>query len=149
MNNRESFETDFSKEDFTSPHQVTFYEYWQKLKGERSMPARADIDPADIVHVLPYIVLLERIDDDYIVRLIGTKCADVFGEATGLKITSSKSGNEAVARFNWIVENKKPYFNIKPLDGFDKNHVKASAIVMPLSSNDNDVDMIILVHHFY
>ncbi|MDG1707203.1 MAG: PAS domain-containing protein [Emcibacteraceae bacterium] len=149
MSKKEQFVSEFSIEDLTSPHQVKFYKYWQQLKGERTMPARADINPRDFVSTLPFVILCECSDGDYIIKIMGTKCAEVLGEATGLKISSSKGGKEAVDRFNWVVENKKPYFNIKPLDGFDKNHLNASAIVMPLSSNDNDVDMIILIHHFY
>ena len=88
-------------------------------------------------------------DDDYVVRLMGTKVAEILGESTGQSMLTIPTGLDAKDRFDWVVENKKPYFNIKPLEGFIRNHISASAVVMPLSSNDNDVDMIILVHHFY
>lgn len=149
MSINDQFVSDFSETDFTSKQQTKFFEYWNKLKGDREMPSRADINPGEIVSVLPYIILFDKKDDDYTVRLMGTKCAEILGEATGIKLKSVPAGQEAAPRFDWVVENKKPYFNVKPLDGFDKKHLEASALVMPLSSNDNEVDMIVLVHHFY
>lgn len=149
MNSGSSFVSDFSMSDFTSPLQVDFYNYWLKIKGERLMASRGDIKPEEIVDILPTIILFDKIDGDYVVRLMGTRCAEILGEATGKKLTSAPAGEEAIERFNWCAQTKKPYYHIKPLDKFNKKHVNSSAIVIPLSNNDNDVNMIILAHHFY
>lgn len=143
------FISDFSPGNFTSPLQVDFYNYLLKIKGEHSMASRGDIKPEDIVDILPMIILYDKIEDDYVVRLMGTICAEVLGEATGKKLTSSPAGSDAIERFNWCAHNKKPYYHIKPLDKFNKIHANSSEIVMPLSNNDFDVNMIILAHHFY
>ena len=37
----------------------TLYFYWKQLRGDRFAPARADVDPSDIIAVLPHIGLLE------------------------------------------------------------------------------------------
>ncbi|MCC3862436.1 PAS domain-containing protein [Pseudemcibacter aquimaris] len=143
------FCSDFSESDFTSNQQIKFFEYWKALKGDRSMPSRADINPGDVVSVLPYIILVELSDGQYTVRLMGTICAEIFGEHTGKELGTIPAAVDAATRYDWLVENKKPYFNIKSLEYLNKDHVEASTIAMPLSSNDNDVDMIVLVHHFY
>ena len=113
------------------------------------MASRSDINPADIVKILPMIIIFDKVDNDYVVRLMGTRCADILGELTGVKLNSTAPGQEAIERFDWCVNNKKPYYHIKPLDKFNKKHLNSSAIVMPLSDNDNDVNKIILAHHFY
>lgn len=113
------------------------------------MPARSDIHPADIVKILPHLILIEKDGDDFVVRLMGTRCANVLGESTGKSLKSSAESMEAIDRFKWSVKNKRPYFHIKPLDKFNKKHVSSSAVVMPLSENNKDVNMFVLVHHFY
>ncbi len=51
------------------------YAYWERKRGSRRMPARADIDPADLKRILPNIILT-RIERDGRVRytLVGTRC---------------------------------------------------------------------------
>ena len=149
MSNISSFISEFSVEDFTSKHQVVFYDYWQKICGDRMMPSRADIHPEDIVKILPHIIMFEKKENDFIVRLMGTRCAENLGEGTGNNLTTLEDGIGAFKRFNWCFENKKPYFHVKPYDNLKKNHVTLSAIVMPLSDNNNDVNMVILICDFY
>ncbi|MEJ0025218.1 MAG: PAS domain-containing protein [Rhizomicrobium sp.] len=49
-------------------------DYWGRLKGERRMPARADVLPRDIKHCLRYIHIYDVIDGgaDFRARLVGT-----------------------------------------------------------------------------
>lgn len=52
------------------------YAYWQRIRGERLMPARADIDPAGLKRILPYIMLSRIEQNPWRVRytLVGTRC---------------------------------------------------------------------------
>ena len=148
MSNTLDFSPEFTEEDFTSRHQKVFFKYYNKIKGGRKMPARSDINPADIVKVLPHLILIEIVDNDFIVRLMGTKCANVLGESTGKSLKSNAGSTDAIRRFKWCAKNKRPYFHKKPLDKNNK-HGSSSAVVMPLSENDEDVNMFVLIHHFY
>ncbi|HEY0299773.1 MAG TPA: PAS domain-containing protein [Rhizomicrobium sp.] len=49
-------------------------EYWQRLRGERAMPARSEILPKDIRHCLRYIHIYDVVDGgaDFRARLVGT-----------------------------------------------------------------------------
>jgi len=51
------------------------YGYWLKRRGDRRMPRRADIDPADIKPLLPNLFLTEFTLDPFRVRyrLVGTE----------------------------------------------------------------------------
>ena len=56
---------------------------WTRVKGERSFPRRADIDPAALRSALPYASLIdvvpgERVDFRY--RLLGQRLIEGFGQ---------------------------------------------------------------------
>lgn len=63
-------------EDVPSPRVRRLYEYWMQKKGERPMPARADLDPTEIPDLLPYIIMarLERVPFRVRYTLVGTRC---------------------------------------------------------------------------
>lgn len=56
------------------PYLIEFLEYWRAKCGGRPMPARADIDPLDIPRLLPYVYMVDVLDDppDFAYRLLGT-----------------------------------------------------------------------------
>jgi hypothetical protein len=64
-----------SVEELSSSIGTELYAYWERKRGARRMPARADIDPADLKRILPNIILT-KIDRDGRVRytLVGTRC---------------------------------------------------------------------------
>jgi hypothetical protein len=57
------------------------HEYWQRKRGVRSMPARADIEPSEIKPLLPYVIIADVFADPVRVRyrLAGTAVSDAFG----------------------------------------------------------------------
>jgi hypothetical protein len=55
------------------------YRYWDRIRGQRRMPTRSDVDPVDIARILPVVGLIERRDEGYFWRLIGTEIAEHFG----------------------------------------------------------------------
>ncbi len=58
------------------------FDYWNRKRGQRFAPGRRDIDPADLVSVLPRILLFDVIDGgrDFRVRLAGTDTFGLHGE---------------------------------------------------------------------
>ncbi len=141
--------TDFSIGDLTSELQVEFFKYWHSKRGMRKLSARKDIDPADIIKILPFITLLERFDSDYLFRLVGTRCASLFGEKTGQYVSDTDMDARCLMGLNWCAENFKPYFQVQNLGIINNHFPNSSALVMPLSDNEQDVNMIILAHDFY
>lgn len=66
-------------------------DYWLSLRGDRVMPARADISPRDMREFLPHVGLVERIareegGTDYAMRLAGGRIEEIFGPLTGLPL---------------------------------------------------------------
>lgn len=63
-----------------------FYAYWQQKRGDRALPAKSSIDPAEIKDVLPYLIIAEVFDHPLRVRyrLVGTEIVKLRGrEFTG------------------------------------------------------------------
>ena len=54
------------------PVSRVLYDYWRGLLRPGAVPDRAVFDPMAIPDVLPHLFILEREDDDVIVRLAGT-----------------------------------------------------------------------------
>jgi hypothetical protein len=69
------------------PEQRQLFEYWLDRAAGAAMPARRDIRPADIPHLLPNISLLDilRSPCRFRFRLAGTRVRDIYDrEVTGL-----------------------------------------------------------------
>ena len=51
-----------------------FLSYWDSIRHGKSMPGRQDIDPGDIPAMLPFVFLVDVVDegDDFRYRLVGT-----------------------------------------------------------------------------
>lgn len=149
MSNEANFRTNFTVCDLTSSNQTEFYNYWNKLRGNRPCPARADIEPTSIVKILPYITLIEKISTDYRVRLMGTYSASIFGEKTGRFLSETGYNACALNQLRCCSENGRPQFQIRSLKHHSNRYRKSSVLAMPLSLHGQDIDMIALVHDFY
>ena len=55
------------------------YHYWLAKRGDRAMPARKDINPAEIPVLLPYLVIVDKAEDRFRYRLVGTAVVEQFG----------------------------------------------------------------------
>lgn len=51
------------------------WSHWEKIRGARAMPSRADLDPIDIPRLLPFTILVDVLHDplDFRYRLLGTE----------------------------------------------------------------------------
>jgi hypothetical protein len=65
----------------TSPMVRKLHDYWQSKRAGRALPDRADIDPAELKPLLPYLIVAEVVEPPFRIRyrLIGTKIAAVSG----------------------------------------------------------------------
>src|SRR3546814_20840003 len=59
------------------PELREIYHYWSGKRGGRCYPTRADIRPAEIKRLLPFVLLLDVLDDGrhFRIRLVGTDAA--------------------------------------------------------------------------
>jgi hypothetical protein len=65
-----------SVEDLSSSIGKELLSYWQRIRGARVMPSRADIEPTELKRILPCIMLSKIERNPWRVRytLVGTRC---------------------------------------------------------------------------
>ena len=128
-------------------------EYWtSKLRG-RAMPSRSDIDPAEIVRLLPFIALVDVIPDTpiekrYRVRLVGTQLVEFHQKDwTGKQIfdvTSSEAAQRIVQAGEFCVNHHRPWLSSGKL--YWANHKSAKQfeiVIAPLSADGAIVNMLL------
>ncbi len=69
---------------------TSLFQYWNRLRGERPVPRRTDIEPADIKHLLADTFILEQdVRGEPVFRLAGTRLCATYGrELKGFAFTS-------------------------------------------------------------
>ena len=74
------------------PASRTLFGYWNRLRGGRSAPCRNEIDLRHIARVLPWVGIIERLDDPrrHSWRLAGTGIARLWGAGlTGKEVAEN------------------------------------------------------------
>jgi hypothetical protein len=68
-------------DDGLSPRVRQLRDYWLAKRGDRAMPARRDIDPAELKPLLPQLIIADLLHEPLRVRyrLAGTRICDTFG----------------------------------------------------------------------
>lgn len=80
---------------------VFLKDYWERKRGARAMPSRADIRPSEMKEHLGWIMLLDVLPgaQDFRFRTVGTRVTEYFlTEATGKTVTEAfaRYGEDAV-----------------------------------------------------
>lgn len=128
-------------------------DYWNEKRGGRIAPARADIDPEEIVTVLPRIMLadVERDTDgavDFRYRLSGTGICNIHQEElTGRRPSSIEPpyyGGLIDAHYRSVLESHVPAAHVFALQVGDKV-ASYARIILPLSSDGESLDMLMIV----
>jgi hypothetical protein len=118
-------------------------DYWLALRGDRPMPARADISPRSMREFLPYIGLIELIalpdgSEDYAVRLAGGKIEEIFGSLTGHPLRDTLPP-EIAARWRLVFEevrrSKAPLVATSRMAYNNLRHLKQELFIAPLGED--------------
>jgi hypothetical protein len=122
--------------------------YWEKERGDRSMPARTDIDPVELRFILGHIILLEVMREplQFRVRLQGTEMQWWMGhDLTGKTLDQLASAElEAVAYecLTNTVETAAPYHTIGD-EIIDDMPRRFEALLLPLGNDGVTVNMVL------
>lgn len=133
----------------TSPILRALRDHWLSLKGDRAMPARADIDPTHIPALLRHLVLVDVMGAPPVFRyrLIGTAVTRIANrDATGRVLDESLYGantDRVLRTYRETVADKSPKAVREIVQFVDKDWIKIEVLLMPLSSNGGTIDMII------
>lgn len=129
---------------------------WIDARGHKELPARRDLDPLRMPReLLPHILLIDLEagpPERFRWRLVGTHITRVVGrDATGQYW--DEIYEEPVLRAlstgpRWAVENRRPVRSLgtAPID--ERSFLKSENLDMPLSSDGDTIDMIMVVTDF-
>jgi hypothetical protein len=123
--------------------------YWEKKKGDRIAPSRADIDPTEIKGLLPYVGLadVQRDPMRFRFRLVGTEITANYGrEVTGrfLDEVDLNQHQHAIGdEYRRVVERCEPVCTTWEITRADGRHISYERLAMPLSSDGKTVDMLL------
>jgi hypothetical protein len=110
--------------------------YWNERRGQRSMPAREDIDPVDIPAILPHLQLVEPVNGRFRFRLAGTAIVAAYGaEMTGKYVDDffpGERGKIAIHNFQLVQDTGRPLFACNKYNTSHDAHVIATRIMLPL-----------------
>jgi len=127
---------------------TTLYDYWTRQRGERTVPLRNTIEPADIAAILPDVFMLEygRMHAPRF-RLAGTRmCAQFARELKGLDFdvlfAPDQRGRVARMAENVMAEGVPAIMRIRLVDGALEN-TEAEIVLLPLATAGRTADRII------
>ena len=125
------------------------FAYWASRRQGGLLPARCNIHPSHFKRHLPTISLIDVVGAprDYRLRLAGTGLYSVYGrEITGQtleEVYNTASAEYWRAELDKIVEQKRPGVGVHNFAWRGAGHVSILWLRLPLSSNGEDVDMIL------
>lgn len=129
------------------------YAYWQRIRGERQMPARADIDPAEIKALLPYMILVDVVYDaamrpDFVYRLVGTREVEIRGnDPTGRRVAEAfhgPSAENAVECYARVVQAGAPLLDDEYFARDGDRYADEANLFLPLSNDGRTVNMVLV-----
>lgn len=133
---------------------VALYRYWDEKRGERSMPRRADVDPADFVAHLPGIILIdvegenEHSQGIFRYRVVGTReVANRQRDPTGQRVEDgffAESVESALRAYESVRMHRAPIFEPISFVTSDGVRIEEESIMLPLSENGTDVSQILV-----
>jgi hypothetical protein len=125
------------------------FDYWRRAANGRPMPARADLDPAMMRHLLPGISILDvgARFDALCYRLAGTRLHDIYGcEVTGQNVFDLRLGPKRrywQAAYCRVVEERTPMQGAVKGPVAGRDHVVLFWLRLPLSDDGETVGKIL------
>lgn len=121
--------------------------HWQRMRGSRRMPARADFDPLDVRFALGYISLIDVHRDPlrFYFRLDGTRQVDLFGvDWTRRYLDEAAPADHAAmagASYREVVECGEPRCHRRKIP-FHGRLIDYEVVILPLSNDGDQVDLL-------
>ena len=132
-------------------------QYWIAKRGDRTMPFREEVRPAEIRALLPYLAINQVLEDgaDFLIRLFGTELSKIAGEErTGKRVSEIAGPPETAAirrqtQARWLEINRRAYETAAPVYArvtmlSEKNASRdAHVVALPLTVTGNGVEQIL------
>jgi hypothetical protein len=131
------------------PDILTVLAYWESKRRGRVMPGRDDIDPTELVKYLPYISIIDVVEDPrrFVYRLVGTMEVEVRGfDPTGKAVADgffAASAEAAVANYQRVCDSRAPFYEQDAFQAVDR-WINEANLFLPLSDDGETVSKILV-----
>jgi len=128
--------------------------YWDEKRGERAMPARADIDPIEFRFHLPGVILVDVYRDPmrFVYRVVGTREVEARGmDPTGKEVHESWFGSslQRVLENYFYVVDQGSYLCDFERGLSDKGRLRECEVLfLPLGDDGQTVNKILIYSHY-
>jgi hypothetical protein len=122
--------------------------YWERIRGSRAMPRRCDIDPVEIPRLLPFVMLVDVLENprDFRFRLVGTEIDAI----TAVKLRGQRfsetpqlcEGSKVWTDYASVATTRQPLTADVDYVGTDRYVRAVRHCLMPLSEDGERVNMI-------
>ncbi|MBI2256998.1 MAG: PAS domain-containing protein [Proteobacteria bacterium] len=136
---------------FCSIRTAALYRYWDAKKRGRKLPARADIDPAEMKPWLPGLVLVD-VDPEpqrrIVYRVVGTAvCTHRGYDPTGRPVQEGLYGNvrdEVLENYRIAIDEQSIVFDYDSTPSRSGLAREIGTLFLPLSSDGTTVDKVLI-----
>ena len=121
--------------------------HWHRIRGDRRMPARADLDPLDVRFAIGHISLIDVHRDPlrFYFRLDGTKQVELFGiDCTRRYLDDAMPPDHvamANASFRDVVKHGEPRYHRRQIV-FHERLIDYEVVILPFSNDGERVDLL-------
>ena len=129
--------------------------YWEKLRGARRMPARADFDPMAVRRHLPLIFMLDALPrEEFRYRVVGTVISDFFGAGNVAGRTPEdvfgEAAEVALSPLRICTHERALYMHRASAEWRhrDRTFVHYEVLLLPLGESDEAVDKVLCCAEF-
>ncbi len=132
----------------------SFYDYWERCKRGKAMPARGDIDPLDFPQNLPGIILLDVEGVDaaghgiYRYRVVGTYEVDNRGHNPTGKLVNEgffhSNVEAALQSYDYVRRRCVGIFEAIYFIAENGRRIQEQSVALPLSEDGEHVSQIIV-----
>ena len=142
-------------ESISDQRLVALYSYWSSKRGPRAMPGRPDIDPAELLPLLPHILLMDVVEAgrDFRYRLVGTEVERHIGRPVTGRLISEVLNGDYLAYIHSLhrraMTEATPVYSENNFDaarsGFAPvaDYKRAYRLMLPLARDGTSVDIML------
>lgn len=130
------------RSEITSPLIVSLEQHWDRLRRDRAMPRRDEIDPVELGRWLPYLSVVELHYDPFRVRyrIVGTEVVRMIGEDFSNRWQDETGWSEesiAVNRmlYRTAADSRMPVYGLSILDFAGRQDWTFEWLLLPLSND--------------
>lgn len=133
-----------------SPLLAGFYAYWNDKRGDRPMPARADLDPIEMKRWLPGIIIVDVLESPrrLVYRLVGSRSVALRQhDVTGKTVTEAYYGTslgDVLENYRLVIEECRVVYDAEQKPSGSGLLKDSETLLLPLSTDGTKVDKVII-----